>query len=336
MCLYPRLIKNRKYTKTKKNGGNIPPIIDPRTTLVPIGCQQCIECRKQKAREWQVRLHEDIRHNGYAKFITLTFSNESIAQLSAETDAEGYELDNHIATRAVRLFLERWRKHYKKSLRHWLVTELGHTGTENIHLHGIIWTDKPLQKVEQIWQYGHIWKGKQENGRLVNYVNAKTVNYIVKYVNKIDQDHKHYKSIILTSPGIGNGYTNRTDAKQNRYNHTKTNETYRTPQGYRLALPIYYRNKIYSEQEREQLWLQKLNKQERWICGEKVDISKSEAGYYKLLDFYRKRNTELGYGNDTKSWSQEQYERQRRILKQKERIQSAYAASGRQIPTGLV
>ena len=29
------------------------------------------------------------------------------------------------ATRAVRFFLERWRKEYKKSLRHWLVTEIG-------------------------------------------------------------------------------------------------------------------------------------------------------------------------------------------------------------------
>jgi hypothetical protein len=30
MCLYPRLIKNRKYIKNKKNGGNIPPVKDER------------------------------------------------------------------------------------------------------------------------------------------------------------------------------------------------------------------------------------------------------------------------------------------------------------------
>ena len=30
MCLYPRLIENRKYKSTKKNGGKIPTIIDKR------------------------------------------------------------------------------------------------------------------------------------------------------------------------------------------------------------------------------------------------------------------------------------------------------------------
>ena len=43
---------------------------------------------------------------------------------------QGYELDNAIAAYAIRKFLERWRKKFKKSLRHWLVTELGHNGIE--------------------------------------------------------------------------------------------------------------------------------------------------------------------------------------------------------------
>ena len=35
MCLYPRLIKNRKYIANKKNGGNIPPVSDLRVLMVP-------------------------------------------------------------------------------------------------------------------------------------------------------------------------------------------------------------------------------------------------------------------------------------------------------------
>ena len=38
MCLYPKLIKNRKYIANKKNGGNIPPVYDLRVLTVPIGC----------------------------------------------------------------------------------------------------------------------------------------------------------------------------------------------------------------------------------------------------------------------------------------------------------
>jgi hypothetical protein len=148
MCLYPKLIKNRKYIANKKNGGNIPPVSDLRVLYVPAGCGKCIECKKQKSREWNVRLQEEIRQNRIGKFVTLTFSNESIKELANEIKGlNGYNLDNEIATLATRRFLERWRKKYKKSVKHWLVTELGGNGTENIHLHGIIWTNETAETI---------------------------------------------------------------------------------------------------------------------------------------------------------------------------------------------
>ena len=147
MCYYSQLIKNPKYTPNKKNGGVVPYMADKRVAVVPIGCGECKECRKAKQREWQVRLKEDIKHNTNGKFITLTFSNESIAEITKkvtqkttkirngikttwidkngklcqrykykyvteEVQLKGYELDNAIATHAVRKFNERWRKRY--------------------------------------------------------------------------------------------------------------------------------------------------------------------------------------------------------------------------------
>ena len=143
MCLYPRIIKNRKYTKTKKNGGIIPPlpkiknaqgkmVDDLRVLMIPKACGKCMECMKMKSREWSVRLQEEIRENNNAIFVTLTFSNERIRQIAFGEDLEGkkitepiklkgYERDNEIATIGVRRFLERWRKKYSKSIRHWLI-----------------------------------------------------------------------------------------------------------------------------------------------------------------------------------------------------------------------
>ncbi|AXH76243.1 MAG: replication initiator protein [Microviridae sp.] len=359
MCLYPKLIKNRKYTSNKKNGGVIPAVTDIRTQLVAIGCGNCIECRKQKAREWQVRLQEDIKKYTNGKFITLTLNDKSIKELTEDvlkyTNEEieklkkqpstpeinkkiqkqedkqcGYGLDNEIATRAVRLFLERWRKKYTQSVRHWLVTELGHNGTENIHLHGVIWTDY-LQDIEDIWTYGHIWKGKKvaktisnPNG-IENYVNAKTVNYIVKYITKIDEKHTQYKSKILTSPGIGDNYIKQENGnwKKNIYNNTKTNETYRASKGEKLALPIYYRNHIYTDEEKEKLWIMKLDKQERYVLGQKIDISKGEEEYYKALKEAQELNKELGYRDNKKDWEQTEYENMRREYIRKIRIERA-------------
>lgn len=316
MCLYPKLIKNRKYVANKKNKGIIPQMKDKRVQIVPVACGKCMECLKKKSKEWQVRLSEDIKHHKDAIFITLTFSNESIRELSKGIKLTGYELDNEIATKATRRFLERWRKKHKRSVRHWLITELGHQGTENIHMHGIIYTDKGTKEIREIWKYGYVWgSDEQKNG----YVNEQTINYIIKYVHKQDQKHKEYKPKILTSPGIGKGYVGSHNAKKNKYKKGETKETYTNRAGYKMALPIYFRNKIYTEEERERLWLEKLDKEERYINGQKVDISKGEEGYYNLLKEARKLNKTLGYGDDKINWERKKYERERRIIMQQKR-----------------
>lgn len=310
MCLYPRLLKNRKYTANKKNGGVIPPILDDRVKQVPIGCGRCIECCKQKANEWRVRLYEEIKTTKNGKFTTLTFSEEALQKLASEIQANGYELDNAIATLAVRRFLERWRKEFKKSVKHWLITELGHTGTERIHLHGIIWTSENWNTIERIWKYGWIWKGYGNE----NYVNERTINYITKYITKRDEKHKNFKGKILTSPGMGAGYIGSANAEKNKYKAQDTREYYKAPTGQKQGLPIYYRNKIYSEEEREKLWLQKLDKNERWICGEKINAT-NEKEYFGLLEYYREKNKRLGYGDDNRSWDEEEYKRQQLSLR---------------------
>jgi len=307
MCLYPKLIKNKKYTPNRKNNYNAPQYTDERTLYVPIGCGKCIECMKQKKRNWQVRLLEEIKADRIAKFVTLTFTNEAVEELKKLIIVKSLIWENDVATLAVRRFLERWRKQYKTSVKHFLITELGHKGTERIHLHGIIWTDKDEFYIWQKWEYGMIWCG--------SYVNEKTMNYIVKYINKLDNDHKGYVPKILCSPAIGKNYINRTDSKRNAYNSGRTNECYRTTDGSKINLPIYYRNKIYTEDERERLWLEKLDKQERFVCGEKVSVKRNEEEYLKLLDHYRRKNKRLGYGDDSKEWKKEGYVKQMNELK---------------------
>jgi hypothetical protein len=284
--------------------------------MVPVGCGKCIECKKQKARNWQVRLHEELRHDKRGQFVTLTFSDEEYKKLSEEiTGVTDYNLDNEIATLGTRRFLERWRKKYKTSVKHWLVTELGHNGTENIHIHGLLWTNENKETIEKIWKYGWVYIGE--------YVNEKTINYIVKYINKTDKDHQNYNSKILTSAGIGKKYLERIDSKLNKYKTTETDETYKTRQGIKLNLPIYYRNKIYTEEQREKLWLEKLDKEERWVCGEKIDVSKNEDNYNKLRDYYRKLNNRLGYGSNEIDHEKKRYEINKRKLQHWTRLKKA-------------
>ena len=319
MCLYPTLARNKKYEKNKKNGGNVPVPVDGRTLWVVYECNNCIECRERKANEWRIRLLEDIRHNKNGIFVTLTFNTESLKELSEGIKETGYERDNKIAKIAVRRFLERWRKKNKKSVRHWLVTELGHKNTEHLHLHGIIWTDKP-EDIEKIWKYGYVWKGYEKNGRIENYVSERTVNYIVKYIHKTDADHKYYKPKVLTSAGIGRGYMTRTDKERNKFNGEKTIETYKTRSGHDMTLPKYFRNKIYSDDEREKLWIQKLDKEVTYICGIEIDISKGFDRYFNVMKTQRKINRELGYGSNWKNPKEVETENQKRDRIMYERI----------------
>lgn len=317
MCLYPQLLKNKKYVPTKKNNYNPPaPPADQRVLYVPVGCQRCVECRKQKAREWSVRLQEEIRHNKNGKFVTLSFSNESLNKIynALNTKATGYHLDNEIAVYAIRHFLELWRKHHKKSIRHWLTTELGQNNTERIHIHGMLFTDKP-KEIEKIWKYGNVFIGET--------CNEATVNYIVKYLHKADPLHKEYIPKLCVSPGIGSGYLHRADSSINVYKeNSETKETYTTRQGLKLPLPIYYRNKIYNEEEREKLWVQKLDKNLRYVMGQKIDISTTEGeqDYFRILREAQIKNLKMGYNGDRENWEERKYEIERRKLKQKEYI----------------
>ena len=61
MCLYPKLIPNKRYLPTKKNGG-VPPVCpDERLRYVTAACGDCYECRKQKQRQWVVRMSGENR-----------------------------------------------------------------------------------------------------------------------------------------------------------------------------------------------------------------------------------------------------------------------------------
>ena len=292
---------------------------------------------KKKSREWQVRLSEEIREDKNGKMVTLTFNTEALIKLGNRCQKNGYEKDNEICTKAVRMFLERWRKKHKKSVKHWLVTELGHGKYEHVHIHGIIFTDEPKEEIDRIWnngeyRYGNTVIKDKTNG---GWVNEQTINYIVKYVKKMDLEHKYYKPIILCSKGIGKGYLNRQDSKNNKFKDKETREYYVHRNGTKSSLPIYYRNKIYSETEREKLWINLLDKETRYVLGNEIKLKEnwikinidgeewlldnSEVEYYRQLKEARELNERLGYGNNEKNWSREKYENEKREIIRKKR-----------------
>lgn len=306
----------------RKNGGNVPVLRDIRQATVWVPCGQCYICKKKKAREWRMRLTEDIKVNNNCKIVTLTFSTESLKKIKDKWcgKLKGYELDNEICRQAVKHFRERWRKKYGRSPRHWLVTELGHGKTEHVHMHGIIWQDERYQlednllnEVEKIWQYGWVGKGKYDyqSGKWINYVNAKTANYFVKYINKIDEEHKEYRQIILTSAGIGKSFLDSDMVKDNVYKGENTNQMYNIREGGVLPMPEYFRRKIYNDEEREQLTTIMLDKGIEYIAGKEYN-NLTESGRNNILKGLREKNSRMGYGDGGKNWERKHNENSKR------------------------
>ena len=120
------------------------------------------------------------------------------------------------------------------------------------------------EKVTNNWKYGITFTGY--------FVNEKTINYITKYMLKVDEKHPKFRGKVLCSAGIGAGYLKREDAKRHVYIPSKTNESYRMRNGGKLNLPIYYRNKIFTEEEREKLFLDKIKKGIVYVLGIKIDL----------------------------------------------------------------
>lgn len=279
---------------TKKNGYKPPICKDERLRYVTAACGKCYECRKQKGRAWQVRLGEEVRNDPNVIFVTLTISDESWEKLRKKYS---YSSEDDYIKKMVRLFLERIRKKTKKSVKHWLTTERGEQNTERYHLHGLIWGDKNGILTTLHWQYGFVYIGE--------FVNEKTCNYITKYITKRDEKHKDFVPITLCSAGIGEGYLKRSDSELNRYRENKTNETYRLRNGVKINLPIYYRNKIYSEEEREKLFIEKIEKGKVWICGIECDIS-DEAAYTQILQEQQLEKQKI-HGDDPEQWEVAKY-----------------------------
>ena len=139
---------------------------------------------------------------------------------------------------------------------------------------------------------------------------------------KQNEHDRNFIGKVLCSKGIGCGYFRRRDAKNNAFNpNGKTSEVYRLRNGAKIALPEYFRRKLYSDDERDKLWIEKQEKGFRYIMGEKVYVD-DENTYNNLLEFYQKMGREL-YGDDPKEWdAARQRERLRKMKLYRERMKN--------------
>ena len=292
MCYFTKKVLNKRFLPNQKNRWNPPVCTDERFRYVEVECGHCFECRKKKRREWRIRNYEQLKETPHAVFFTGTVSPQRYEYICKKYKFKNDgSQDNEIITKIHRLFLERIRKQTGKSVKHWCVTEKGHTNTRRIHLHGLFYAREGQTKWQltkllyENWIDGYKYYGK--------YVNEKTINYVSKYMTKKDEDNPDYISIVLCSKGLGANYAKKNQLKH-RWDGEKTIITYKAHNGQDLPLPRYYKTKIYTDDQRQLLWLYAEDKGVKWVNGfEVIGANTVNKDYYERL---LKEKNENGIG----------------------------------------
>lgn len=246
MCLRPNIIINRRYLKVCDSDRlRALKLYSQRPDFyIKVDCGLCIECQKKRGSNWRTRLLDEyfyfsVKHpDAKIHFCTLTYSPQF------------YDIYKDDPSRSVRLFLERYRKRYGKSFKHWITSEYG-TKKGRLHLHMIAFGALfDIDELRSLWSYGRVDMQTLKGPQGLTYVSG----YITKVVkgDKLSSDNlplfipKNKKTYVWTSPKFGLGYA--LDYSNRRF-HTQNGKLIYLRQrdnGSPFAIPRYYLDKLFS------------------------------------------------------------------------------------------
>lgn len=224
-CPFPMLIKN-KFGQ-----------------LRTIPCGQCSACRLNKAREWSIRIMNEVLYHENNCFLTLTYDDDNLPS------------SNSLSKTALRLFLKRLRKNLSFPIRYYAAGEYGDV-SKRPHYHLIVFGLSSDDDVFKNRHYDKKAKGYQCKMNewpfgmcFVGDVSYDSACYVAKYTMKKVKGKgakEHYASlglepefsIMSLKPGIGAEYV-----RDNR-NRLKKREYIIGKNGTKCALPRYYKDKI--------------------------------------------------------------------------------------------
>lgn len=216
-----------------------------RALVVP--CGYCGACRHNRRTEWSFRLKEELKSSSTCYFVTLTYDNENLPYTDMASTGSLCKTD-------VQKFLKRVRWHdNNKNIRYYAVGEYG-TSTHRPHYHAIMFNVSDTESIRKSWKLGHI---------KIDPINEARIHYVTKYhVNFDKRARKGIKepefALMSRKPGIGAEYL-----KKNSKWHYKNEFTFVINNGYKQAIPRYYKNKIFTEEEREALLIKSIPEQDK-------------------------------------------------------------------------
>ena len=208
---------------------------------VPVPCGRCPPCKMRRVNSWVFRLLEEEKVSDGAHFITLTYDTRFVP-----ISDNGFMT---LCQRDFQLYMKRLRKLCGGAkLKYYAVGEYG-TKNGRPHYHAIVFNVKDINHFAEAWKLD----GNSLGAVHVGQVTGDSIAYTMKYIDKANFKKKHIRDdrvpeFPLMSKGLGKSYLSDVVVD---YHKADLSRLYVTrPGGHKIALPRYYREKIYSDDEK--------------------------------------------------------------------------------------
>lgn len=209
----------------------------------PVPCGKCPHCKKNRFSGWYFRLKQQEKISESAEFVTLTYNTEHVP-----ITQKGFLTLNKTD---LQKYFKRLRKLEKsQKLKYYACGEYGGQ-RKRPHYH-IILFNAEKRNIEKAWSI----EGKQIGNVFIGSVQNQSISYVLDYMNKekiipMFENDDRQKEFSLMSKYLGANFLTENIIKY--YQSDYENRNYLPLNGFKLPMPRYYKNKIFTEQQRKKL-----------------------------------------------------------------------------------
>lgn len=208
-------------------------------------CGKCPVCKRRRVNQWVFRLQEENKVSSSAYFITLTYDTKHVPITN-----KGFMT---LFKKDYQDFMRRIRGYQKGTkIKYYACGEYG-SATMRPHYHAIIFNVQDVEYIRKAWT-----KGITDIGTVTDASIAYTCKYIDKpHVIPVHRNDDRIKEFSLMSQGLGKSYIEDSDNVKWHKDDLRRNYVVKKG-GIKVAMPRYYRKKIFDDYE---LKIQRANAQ---------------------------------------------------------------------------
>lgn len=256
-------------------------------------CGKCPECSKRRISEWSFRLMQEEKHSSSAHFVTLTYNTKYVPISPA-----GYLTLNK---KHLQNFFKRLR--FNTGATNIKYYAVGEYGSEYFrpHYHALIFNLPSEHDVVNAWvadkRKGEKDAAAEKLGDChFGSITGASVGYTLKYISKtrlipIHRNDDRLPEFALQSRGIGMSYL--TEAAHDWHHADLLNRMHIVIEdGKKISMPRYFKNKIYTDFDRE-------------------NIAAHQA---PLIEARIQKTINEKYGGDYYAWSRDEHERHKAMI----------------------